>query len=107
VLAWVPRDGRLTNQSGADGFNAHRTAGGHYAWKAVGDKVRLFEWVMLIDLVLFGTATFLGAFVTGCLRPGRGGDRLHVPTPLEATKLIVVYGLIVQGYALRKLRRTL
>src|SRR6187401_1328262 len=62
-------------------------------------------------LVLFVVATFLGAFVAGVAGFAFGlvaaAIWLHVLTPLQSATLIVVFGLIVQGYAVWKLRRAL
>jgi uncharacterized membrane protein YfcA len=66
---------------------------------------------MPLDLALFVAATFLGAFVAGVAGFAFGlvaaAIWLHVLTPLQSVTLIVVYGLIVQGYAVWKLRRAL
>lgn len=62
-------------------------------------------------LIPFVVATFLGAFVAGVAGFAFGlvaaAIWLHVLTPLQTATLIVVYGLIVQGYAVWKLRRAL
>ena len=62
-------------------------------------------------LALFGFATFLGALVAGLAGFAFGliaaAIWLHILTPLQATTLIVCYGLIVQGYAVWKLRHAL
>jgi uncharacterized membrane protein YfcA len=62
-------------------------------------------------LVPFVVATFLGAFVAGLAGFAFGlvaaAIWLHVLTPLQTAALIVAYGLIVQGYAVWKLRRAL
>jgi uncharacterized membrane protein YfcA len=59
-------------------------------------------------LALFVAATFLGAFVAGLAGFAFGlvaaAIWLHILTPLQAATLIVCYGLIVQGYAVWKLR---
>jgi uncharacterized membrane protein YfcA len=66
---------------------------------------------MPLDLVLFLTATFLAALVAGVAGFAFGlvaaAIWLHVLTPLQTTTLIVAFGLIVQGYAVWKLRRAL
>lgn len=66
---------------------------------------------MPLDLALFVAATFLGAFVAGVAGFAFGlvaaAIWLHVLTPLQSATLIVVFGLIVQGYAVWKLRRAL
>jgi hypothetical protein len=58
---------------------------------------------MPLDLALFVAATFLGAFVAGVAGFAFGlvaaAIWLHVLTPVQSAALIVVYGLIVQGYA--------
>ena len=62
-------------------------------------------------LALFVVATFLGAFVAGLAGFAFGlvaaAIWLHILTPLQAATLIVCYGLIVQGYAVWKLRHAL
>jgi uncharacterized protein len=62
-------------------------------------------------LIPFVVATFLGAFVAGLAGFAFGlvaaAIWLHVLTPLQTATLIVAYGLIVQGYAVWKLRRAL
>ena len=65
----------------------------------------------ILSLVLFLGATFVAALVTGVAGFAFGlvasAVWLHVLTPLEAATLIVGYGLVVQGYAVWKLRRAL
>lgn len=62
-------------------------------------------------LALFVVATFLGALVAGLAGFAFGliaaAIWLHILTPLQAATLIVCYGLIVQGYAVWKLRHAL
>src|SRR5215207_545206 len=62
-------------------------------------------------LALFVIATFLGALVAGLAGFAFGlvaaAIWLHILTPLQAATLIVCYGLIVQGYAVWKLRHAL
>jgi uncharacterized membrane protein YfcA len=62
-------------------------------------------------LALFVVATFLGSFVAGLAGFAFGlvaaAIWLHILTPLQATTLIACYGLIVQGYAVWKLRHAL
>jgi uncharacterized protein len=64
-----------------------------------------------VTLALFVIATFLGSFVAGLAGFAFGliaaAIWLHVLTPLQTATLIVVYGLIVQGYAVWKLRHAL
>jgi uncharacterized membrane protein YfcA len=66
---------------------------------------------MPLDLVLFVAATFAAALVAGLAGFAFGlvaaAVWLHVLTPLQTTTLIVAFGLIVQGYAVWKLRRAL
>jgi uncharacterized membrane protein YfcA len=66
---------------------------------------------MPLDLALFVAATFLGALVAGVAGFAFGlvaaAIWLHVLTPVQSVALIVAYGLIVQGYAVWKLRRAL
>ena len=60
---------------------------------------------------LFVVATFLGSFVAGVAGFAFGlvaaAIWLHILTPLQVATLIVCYGLIVQGYAVWKLRHAL
>src|SRR3954454_9980695 len=64
-----------------------------------------------IELTLFLTATFAGAFVAG--RSGfafglvAASLWLYVLTPLQSASLIVGFGLLVQGYSVWKLRAAL
>lgn len=62
-------------------------------------------------LALFVVATFLGAVVAGLAGFAFGlvaaAIWLHILTPLQTATLIVCYGLIVQGYAVWKLRHAL
>src|SRR5258706_2419880 len=70
----------------------------------------------MADIVLFDLALFVGATFAAALVAGMAGFAfglvaaavwLHVLTPLQTTTLIVAFGLIVQGYAVWKLRRAL
>jgi uncharacterized membrane protein YfcA len=67
--------------------------------------------VVLLDLALFVAATFAAALVAGVAGFAFGlvaaAVWLHVLTPLQTTTLIVAFGLIVQGYAVWKLRHAL
>ena len=67
--------------------------------------------VLSLDLALFVGATFGAALVAGVAGFAFGlvaaAVWLHVLTPLQTTTLIVAFGLIVQGYAVWKLRRGL
>jgi uncharacterized protein len=67
--------------------------------------------VVSFELVLFIAATFGAAVVAGMAGFAFGlvaaAVWLHVLTPLQTTSLIVAFGLIVQGYAVWKLRRAL
>jgi uncharacterized membrane protein YfcA len=64
-----------------------------------------------IDLTLFVAVTFAAAFVAGFAGFAFGlvaaAIWLHLLTPLQTAALIVSYGLIVQGYAVWKLRRAI
>ena len=66
---------------------------------------------MTPDLALFCAAAFTAAFVAGLAGFAFGlvaaAMWLHVLTPLQSAALIVAYGLIVQGYAVWKLRRAI
>jgi uncharacterized membrane protein YfcA len=65
----------------------------------------------ILQIGLFLAATFVAAVVTGVAGFAFGlvasGVWLHVLTPLQTATLIVGYGLVVQGYAVWKLRRNL
>jgi uncharacterized protein len=65
----------------------------------------------LLDLTVFVVGTLAAAFVTGLAGFAFGlvaaAVWLHALTPVQATTLIVAYGLLVQGYAVWKLRHTL
>jgi uncharacterized protein len=62
-------------------------------------------------LVVFLVGTFVAAFVTGLAGFAFGmvaaGIWLHALSPAETTTLIVAYALIVQGYAVWKLRHSI
>jgi uncharacterized membrane protein YfcA len=64
-----------------------------------------------IELLLFLLATFAGAFVAGLSGFAFGlvaaSLWLYVLTPLQSASLIVGFGLLVQGYAVWKLRAAL
>jgi uncharacterized protein len=65
----------------------------------------------LAELSLYVAATFAASFVAGLAGFAFGlvaaAIWLHMLTPLQATTLIVAYGLIVQGHAVWKLRHAL
>ena len=67
--------------------------------------------VSALDLVLFVASTFLAALVAGLAGFAFGlfatAVWLHVLTPVQTASLIVVFGLIVQGVAVWKLRHAL
>src|SRR5258707_10343316 len=67
--------------------------------------------IVVLDLALFIGATFAAALVAGMAGFAFGlvaaAVWLHGLTPLQTTTLIVAFGLIVQGYAVWKLRRAL
>jgi len=64
-----------------------------------------------LDLALFAAGAFAAAFVTGIAGFAFGvvaaAVWLHVLTPVQAAALIVVFGLIVQGWSVWKLRAAL
>jgi uncharacterized membrane protein YfcA len=64
-----------------------------------------------LELVLFLLATFAGALVAGLSGFAFGliaaSIWLYILTPLQTATLIIAFGLIVQGYAVWKLRRAL
>lgn len=63
------------------------------------------------DLLIFLLATFLGALVAGLSGFAFGlvaaSIWLYILTPLQTASLIIAFGLIVQGYAVWKLRHAL
>ena len=65
----------------------------------------------MIELGLFVVATFAAAFVAGLAGFAFGlvaaAIWLQILTPLQTATLIVCYGLIVQGYAVWKMRRAI
>ena len=69
------------------------------------------DGLQLLDLVLFAAGAFAAAFVTGIAGFAFGvvaaAVWLHVLTPVQAAALIVVFGLIVQGWSVWKLRAAL
>jgi uncharacterized protein len=64
-----------------------------------------------LDLLIFLLATFLGALVAGLSGFAFGlvaaSIWLYILTPLQTASLIIAFGLIVQGYAVWKLRHAL
>ena len=66
---------------------------------------------MTFDLAVFLAGAFVAAYVTGVAGFAFGivaaAIWLHALTPIQATTLIVAYALIVQGYAVWKLRRAI
>lgn len=64
-----------------------------------------------LDLTIFLTATFVSAFVAGLSGFAFGlvaaSIWLYILTPLQTATLIIAFGLIVQGYSVWKLRRSL
>jgi uncharacterized protein len=65
----------------------------------------------VLDLTLFVAATFAAAVVAGLAGFAFGliaaAAWLHVLTPLQTAALIIAFGLLVQGYAVWKLRQAL
>jgi uncharacterized protein len=63
------------------------------------------------DLIIFLGGAFAAAFVTGLASFAFGmvaaGIWLYALTPPQASTLIVAYALLIQGYAVWKLRRSL
>jgi len=64
--------------------------------------------LLSLDVVIFLTGTLAAAFVTGLAGFAFGmvaaSIWLYALTPLQASLLIVAYGILVQGYAVWKLR---
>ena len=69
------------------------------------------DGLQALDLALFAAGAFAAAFVTGIAGFAFGvvaaAVWLHVLTPVQAAALIVVFGLIVQGWSVWKLRAAL
>src|SRR2546430_17305341 len=69
------------------------------------------DTIVPLDLSIFVIGSFAAAFVTGLAGFAFGliaaAIWLHALTPMQTTTLIVAYGLLVQGYAVWKLRHTL
>ena len=67
--------------------------------------------ITLFDVAVFLVGAFTAAFVTGIAGFAFGivaaAFWLHVLTPVQTTALIVTYALLVQGYAVWKLRHAL
>jgi uncharacterized membrane protein YfcA len=67
--------------------------------------------VVPIELAIFLIGAFAAAFVTGIAGFAFGliaaAIWLYALTPVQTTSLLVAYGLLVQGYAVWKLRHTL
>jgi len=65
----------------------------------------------ILDLLLFAAGTFAAALVAGVAGFAFGivasAARLHFLPPAQTTALIVAYGLIVQGFSVWKLRRSI
>ncbi|HSV24235.1 MAG TPA: sulfite exporter TauE/SafE family protein [Xanthobacteraceae bacterium] len=66
--------------------------------------------LLSLDVVIFLTGTLAAAFVTGLAGFAFGmvaaSIWLYALTPLQASLLIVAYGILVQGYAVWKLRHS-
>src|ERR1700733_11502211 len=66
---------------------------------------------LAFELPLFLFATFAGAFVAGVSGFAFGlvaaSIWLYILTPLQSAILVIAFGLVVQGYSVWKLRRTL
>ena len=66
---------------------------------------------MTLELPLFLFATFAGAFIAGLSGFAFGlvaaSLWLYILTPTQSAALIIAFGLLVQGYSVRKLRRAL
>lgn len=71
----------------------------------------VMDGLQALDLFLFGGATFAAAFVAGLAGFAFGivaaAVWLHFLSPAQAAALIVSFGLIVQGAAVWKLRKSL
>ena len=69
------------------------------------------ESALSVNLIIFLFGTFAAAFVTGLAGFAFGivavGIWLHVLPPVQTATLVVAYALLVQGYAVWKLRHAL
>ena len=65
----------------------------------------------LLDIAIFLLATFVGALIAGVTGFAFGlvvaALWLHILTPIQTATLIIAFGLIVQGYAVIRLRRAI
>src|SRR5262249_9155498 len=65
----------------------------------------------LLDIGIFLLAAFAGALIAGvtgfAFGVGVSALWLHILTPLQTATLIIAFGLIVQGYAVIRLRHAL
>jgi hypothetical protein len=65
----------------------------------------------LLDISIFLLATFVGALIAGVTGFAFGlvvaALWLHILSPIQTATLIIAFGLIVQGYAVFRLRRAL
>src|ERR1043166_10085521 len=65
----------------------------------------------LLDVTIFLIATFAGALIAGVTGFAFGlvaaALWLHVLTPVQTATLIIAFGLIVQGYAVFRMRRAI
>jgi uncharacterized protein len=73
--------------------------------------MQLMENIVSFEIAIFLLGTFMAALVTGLAGFAFGlvaaAIWLYALTPIQTTALIVGYGLIVQGYAVWKLRHNL
>jgi len=64
-----------------------------------------------LHLVIFALATFFGALIAGLAGFAFGliasGIWLHIVTPAESAALISAYAIVIQGFAIWKLRHAL
>jgi len=71
----------------------------------------VMDSLLTLDIALFVAGAFAAAFVTGLAGFAFGivaaAVWLHFPPPAQAAVLIVVFGLIVQGVSVWKLRKAL
>ena len=70
----------------------------------------VMDQLQTLDLALFAAGTFAAAFVTGIAGFAFGivaaAVWLHFLSPVQAAALIVGFGLIVQGWSVWKLRKS-
>src|SRR5215475_13373745 len=101
---------------GGSSSQAPRDPGAHSESSCLPDQTRLGD-AMVMDstslsaLAIFVLGTATASFITGVAGFAFGlvaaAIWLYALTPIQTTTLIVAYGLLIQGYAVWKLRRSI